>query len=40
MTFNNIECYECKYENNCPVYWNKDNAACLTIRKEKEVDKE
>lgn len=36
MTSKDIECFECKYGENCPVFWSRHNAACLTIRKEKE----
>lgn len=38
MTFKDIECFECKYGENCPVFWSRHNAACLTIRKEKDED--
>lgn len=31
-----IKCENCRYGENCPVMWSYNNAACLTIRKEKE----
>ena len=36
MTFNDLQCNECIYANNCPAGWSRDNAACLTIRKPYE----
>ena len=35
-----IECENCKYEENCPVMWSYENAACLTIRKRKDEPEE
>ena len=31
-----LKCEECKYEEQCPVFWSYLNAACITIQKEKE----
>ena len=31
-----LDCKECKYEEDCPVWWHKHNAACLQLQKEKE----
>ena len=35
MISKDIECFECKYGEDCPVFWSRHNAACLTIREEK-----
>lgn len=35
---NEITCEKCAYADRCPVMWSYNNAACLTIRKEKEKD--
>ena len=31
-----LKCEECKYEEQCPVFWSYLNAACITNQKEKE----
>ena len=36
---NDVKCDNCKYSENCPVMWSHNNAACLTIRKEKPKEK-
>ncbi len=37
MSSKDLECYECIYNDKCPVGWSRQNAACLTIRKPYEA---
>ena len=37
MSSKDLECYECIYNNECPVKWSRHNSACLTIRKPYEA---
>ena len=36
MTFD-LQCDECVYNEECPVGWSRNNAACLTLRKPDKI---